>query len=104
MLFRRTQAVSRVAVGIAGTGKLKEELGHGKFGVAVPKADETCHKRHNEDFQEWVLLDNGDASKRPGPDAGGFDEESTENTANAASEDECRKLKELPVKVVAHFE
>jgi hypothetical protein len=104
VLFRRTQAVSRVAVGIAGAGKLKEKLSHGKFGVAVPKADETCDERHNEDFQEWVLLDNGDASERPGPDTGGFDEESTENTANAASEYERSKLEEFPVQVVAHLE
>jgi hypothetical protein len=104
VLFRGTQPISRVAIGITGAGKLKEELSHGKFGVAIPKADETCNKRHNENFQEWVLLDNGDASERPGPDAGGFDEESTENTANTASEYECSKLKELPVEVIAHFE
>ena len=104
MLFCGTQPVSRVAVGIAGAGKLKEELGHGKFGVAVPKADKTRDKRHDEDFQEWVLLNNGNASKRPGPNAGGFDEESTENTAHAASEYERSKLKEFPVEVVAHFE
>jgi hypothetical protein len=98
------KSISRRTEGIARTGQFEKQFRHRDPSISVPETDESSDQSDQENFENRILFDSGDAAESGCPETRCFDEECSQSATKNTQKDKDDHFEKLPIRRVADLE